>query len=139
MHETAGQLDGASQLIDYRLTDWRKSFAEVRMTVSDKHLNRSFFLHGGFYTFLLDSACGYAGSFSEEGETPVLSLTLQFSTQFHAPAKEGDLLVTTGRIITEGKAIFFAEGETRTETGKLLATGTGTYKRRQRSGEDSAS
>ena len=51
------------------------------------------------------------------------------TTQFMAPARKGEQLCATARIVGGGKSINFVEGELKSDSGKLIATATGLFKR----------
>jgi fumarylpyruvate hydrolase len=97
---------------------------EVRLKLEPQHLNKRGVPHGGVITFLLDSALGGAvvRSIPEDWWCATTSLT----TQFIGGAR-GGTLVAQGRIVKRGSSVAFAEGEIRSDKGKLLATAKGTW------------
>ncbi len=80
-------------------------------------------VQGGFLAVMLDSAMGAAlATVLGEGEQPP---TLEMKINFIQPAKVGTI-GGTARVVHRGKSVAFAEGELRSASGALLATGTST-------------
>lgn len=102
--------------------------ARCHLTVDDRHTNRHGALHGGIVACMLDNAMGATGSLSvdETGLHPMV--TLSMTTNFLAGARVGDELTATGRVTGGGRSIRFIDGELRDAGGRLIATGTGTFK-----------
>ena len=116
-----------ADLVGYRLAVWRDDHAEITLALGAQHLNRIGRLHGGVLATLIDTACGYAGTFAVDGR-PRNALTLALTTQFLAPAHAGQLLTATGRRTGGGRRIFFAAAEVHDEAGRLIARGDGTFR-----------
>ncbi len=102
--------------------------ARCHLTVDARHTNRHGALHGGIVACMLDNAMGATGSLSvdETGRWPMV--TLSMTTNFLASAQVGDALTATGRVTGGGRSIRFIDGELRGADGRLIATGTGTFK-----------
>ena len=94
---------------------------ELHLDVNDSHLNRAGMLHGGVFSVLLDSACGYASSrhLSEDMSQRVVTLTL--TTNYLAPGRPGPIRAI-GRVTGGGKKTIFTDGEVFDHDGKLLAS-----------------
>jgi acyl-coenzyme A thioesterase PaaI-like protein len=60
--------------------------------------------------------------------TDVLVLLVSFTVQFIAPVSHG-VLMATGSIVHETGRLLFAQSELHDDSGRLLATGTGTFTR----------
>jgi uncharacterized protein (TIGR00369 family) len=118
-----------AELLGYRLLDWREAAASVGLTVERRHRNRSGGIHGGVLATLIDTACGYAGTFVPGGP-PRSGLTLALTTQFLAPVPPGSRLVAEARRTGGGASIFFASCEVRDQHGTLIARGDGTFRYR---------
>ncbi len=117
-----------SQLTGYRLVDWQDGRAEVRVTVDERHINRSGVLHGGMLTTILDAACGYAGTYSADPDSPRRAFTLSLTCQFVRAARLGETLTATGLLSGGGKSVYFARGEVRNQDGELIGQGDGVFK-----------
>jgi uncharacterized protein (TIGR00369 family) len=118
-----------AELVGYRLLHWREGAASVGLAVARRHRNRNGGLHGGVLATLIDTACGYAGTFVPGGP-PRSGLTLALTTQFLAPARHGSTLVAEARRTGGGTSIFFAACEVRDQHGMLIARGDGTFRYR---------
>lgn len=89
------------------------------------HMNGSNTAHGGLIMTLLDVAMA-CSSLSDEANSCV---TIEMKTNFMRPAGVvGAVLLARGRKRSGGKSLAFCEGEILSESGKLLATGSGTFK-----------
>ena len=89
---------GFADLVGYELGDWRHDHAEIRLQVEARHLNRSGVMHGGALTTLIDTACGYAGCYAGESDTPRRAFTLSLDCHFVAAAMAGVPLAGTSWI-----------------------------------------
>lgn len=119
------------ELVGYQLAEWREGYAKVTMEVGAKHMNRSGLLHGGALVTLIDSTCGYAGTYSSDPERPLRGFTLQLSTQFLATVKQGATLTAEARKNGGGAKIFYAVCEVRDQDGTLVGSGQGTFRYRR--------
>ena len=93
---------GFADLVDYRLTRWQADEAEVRILVTERHLNRSGVLHGGVLCTILDAACGYAGCFLDIPGRRRRAFTLALNTQFIGSVEAGGELICVGRRVGGG-------------------------------------
>ena len=121
---------GAQQLINYVLDVGQKDKrARCSLTISQHHLNRHDSLHGGIASAILDNAMGATASLTvdETGRAPFMTLTL--TIQYLAPAKEGDELTATGKLVGGGRSVKFIEGQLLNAQGTIIATATGVFKR----------
>jgi uncharacterized protein (TIGR00369 family) len=125
---------GFATLVGYRLVEWREDFAEIALDVEDRHLNRSGIAHGGVAATLLDTALGYAGCHCAVPGRVRRAVTLSLTVNFVGPIAAGTTLTAVGRRTGGGQRIFYAEGEVRDADGALVATATGVWRYRQRSG-----
>ncbi|GAB4234317.1 MAG: PaaI family thioesterase [Kiloniellaceae bacterium] len=119
---------GFADLVGYELVTWEDDLAEVALTVAKHHLNRSGIMHGGVLTTLVDTACGYCGCYSPEGEKTRRAFTLSLTTNFIGTGQEGRRLTARARRSGGGKSVFFADCEVRDETGRVIGSGQGTFK-----------
>lgn len=120
---------GAQRLVGYVLDVGRgDGRARCHLDVDARHTNRHGVLHGGFCSVMLDNAMGATASLSLDptGRRPFMTLSL--TTQFLAPARAGQRVTATGRILGGGRSTLFIEGELVDETGRLIATAQGVFK-----------
>ncbi|MFT5893343.1 MAG: acyl-coenzyme A thioesterase 13 [bacterium] len=121
---------GAQTLLGYVLdVSQNDKKARCLLTVTDHHLNRHDSLHGGIASAVLDNAMGATASLTADETGRVPFMTVSLNTQFLAPAKKGDVLTATGRIVGGGMSIKFVEGQLLTAQGRIIATATGVFKR----------
>ena len=97
--------------------------SEVSFEAPETFTNGTGNVQGGFLAAMLDSAMGAAlSTVLLKGETPP---TLEMKINFIKPAKIGRI-AGSGRVLHRGRSVVFVEGELRSESGTLLATGTST-------------
>jgi len=121
---------GAQSLLGYVLdVGQQDGRARCVLQINETHLNRHDSLHGGIATSVLDNAMGATASLTvdETGRAPFMTISL--NTHYQAPAKYGDVLTATGRVVGGGKSLKFIEGELLNSEGKIIATATGVFKR----------
>ena len=121
------------QMLGFRVSEWRDGFVRMEMDVRPEHLNRSGVLHGGIISALLDTACGYAGTWCTKKGNVRWAVTVSLTTQFTGQAR-GGTLTTVGRKRGGGRKIYFASAEVLDESGQLL--GFGDSVQRYRSGSE---
>jgi uncharacterized protein (TIGR00369 family) len=124
---------GFSQLLGYKLAEWRDGESVVALTIGPRHLNRAGALHGGVLTTLIDASGGYAGCYCAVPGHARRCVTVSLTTQFLAQTKAG-LLTARAHVRGGGKRLFIASAEVHDDTGALLAIGEGVY--RYRSGSE---
>ena len=125
---------GFADLLGYGLASWREDYAEVTLAVEDRHMNRSGVLHGGVVCALLDTALGYAGTYSADPEVVRRAFTLSLNTHFVGTAAIGQTLTAIGRKTGGGRKIYFCTGEVRDQDGRLVGQGEGVFRYRGDSG-----
>lgn len=114
--------------IGCRLVDWGHGKARIELDVEPKHLNSQGIGHGGLLLSLLDSACGACGSLEPPPAPRSMSVTLSLSANF-VQAMRGNKLIAEGTVTGGGRKIYFADATVRDETGQLIATASGAFKR----------
>ena len=121
------------RMLGFRITEWRDGLVRMEMDVRPEHLNRSGVLHGGIISALLDTACGYAGTWCAKKGNVRWAVTVSLTTHFTGQAR-GGTLTTVGRKRGGGRKIFFASAEVLDENGQVL--GFGDSVQRYRSGSE---
>src|SRR6185295_13528542 len=120
---------GFNGLIGHEVVAWRHGFVEMTLDVREELCNANGLLHGGVLMTLLDSASGFACTFSDSATARRLSVTLAFTTQFIKAAREGDELTILGAWRpSTSQSTFACETEIYDQTGDLIATGAGTFR-----------
>ncbi len=129
-----GVADDVNPLLDYlgiRMGGWTPGRSVFQLSVEPRHLNRSGSIQGGVVATLLDAACGYAGlrgtAEREAGQAGTVMLSISYLAR-----SSGGLLTATGTLTTAGRRLYFASGELTDESGRLIATAQGTFKRMER-------
>ncbi|VTU20336.1 PaaI family thioesterase [Variovorax sp. RA8] len=110
------------------LVDVGAGHATFEIEVGARHLNRQGSLQGGVAATLLDAACGYAGLAAHEGEAMGQAVTVSLAISYLRKASTGRLRAT-GKVTRSGRSLYFATGELLTESGELVATAQGAFKR----------
>ncbi|MBI0539537.1 PaaI family thioesterase [Roseomonas sp. KE2513] len=116
------------------LTRWTAGKAEFQLDIGPRHLNRQGSLQGGMTATLLDAACGYAGLWTEESQTPGDAVTVMLTISYLAKVQQGRI-TATGRVTHSGRRLYFSSGELVADDGTIIATAQGSFSRsRPRSG-----
>jgi uncharacterized protein (TIGR00369 family) len=118
-------------LLDYlgiRLISWEPGRAQFELEIEPKHLNRQSSLQGGVIATLLDAACGYAGLRADEGQQPGNAVTVMLAISYLEKVREGRL-TAVGRVTRAGRSLYFSAGELTAQSGSLVATAQGTFKK----------
>ncbi|PLS20396.1 PaaI family thioesterase [Neptunicoccus cionae] len=119
------------KLLGYSVTAWAEGEATIEMPLETKHGNRYGLPHGGVHASLLDTAMGFAGSYTGDPDAPQLVMTLSMTVQYLSRPK-GKLLIAKGWRTGGGRKTYFADAELSDETGELIAKATGTFRYRSR-------
>jgi uncharacterized protein (TIGR00369 family) len=118
-------------LLEYlgiELVDVEPGRASFGIDLGARHLNRQGSLQGGVAATLLDAACGYAGLASQQGEVSGNAVTVMLSISYMRKVCTGRLRAT-GTVTKMGRTMYFSSGELVTESGELVATAQGAFKR----------
>ncbi|MBX7146730.1 MAG: PaaI family thioesterase [Alphaproteobacteria bacterium] len=120
-------LSGFAHTLGYHLAEWDEGFAKIILPLNEKHYNRLHIPHGGVLASLIDTACGYAGTYpiNEQARTAV---TLSLNCQFINKAENNSELYALGYLLGGGKTIFFSKAEIYDASNKLIACGDGTFR-----------
>jgi len=107
-----------------KFEQWDERRTVVSLEVRPHHLNLIGILHGGVHATLIDSAMGLAAMLARPDESVV---TTHLSVNYVAP-------IGPGRIVVEAEIAHLtrrtatALARVRTESGELLAFGTGSFR-----------
>lgn len=99
---------------------------EYKLVVSDKHMATPVAAHGGVIATLMDGTLGVAALSLVVEQGKVVS-TIELKLNFLSPARLGDTLIATGKVVQAGSRIIYAEGEIRNQKNQLVAKGSGTF------------
>jgi uncharacterized protein (TIGR00369 family) len=104
---------------------------EIGAVVKSAHCNSRGFLHGGVVAALADNAMGLAFGFARreqiEGASGTGALTLSLSLDYVAPAKLGQWLQVTPRLLKAGRSIGFVDALV-TADGETIARASATFR-----------
>jgi uncharacterized protein (TIGR00369 family) len=115
------------QLLGFRIVDWREGYAELELTVDDKHRNRHGLVHGGVLSTLIDTACGFSATWCPIAGRVRHAVTLSLTTMFTGQARQGTIRAV-GRKRGGGRRVVFCSAEVLDSEGQLLAMGEGTFR-----------
>lgn len=117
-------------LLGIEMLEWAEGRCRLRCVAGPQHANRGGIVHGGVMLALLDQANAFAGLFSPDPARRRSAVTLDLDARFTAPGRIGAALVAEGVLVQAGRAVFFARGEVRDETGALVAFGASSHRYR---------
>ena len=125
--------DSASDnpLLDYlgiRLVESGAGSCSFALDIGPRHLNRQRSLQGGVIATLLDAACGYAGLCVSADGPSGNAVTINLSVNFIDRVAAGTVRAC-GRVVRQGRSIYFAEATLLASDGRVVATAHGSFKR----------
>lgn len=97
-----------------------------RMRVDERFLNPAGLVQGGFLSAMMDSAMGASAVLSVQDRRVYVANT-EMKSSFLRPARDGDVLTCTARVLKPGKVVAFLEARVHDERGQLVATASSTY------------
>ena len=109
----------------FQLVETGTGTATVEMTPTEAMANSSGFLHGGIISTLADSAMGRSVHTIKPGVVRATSFDLKLN--FINPAKIGESLRATGKVVHAGRRTVVTECRVEDRNGKLIATASGTF------------
>jgi uncharacterized protein (TIGR00369 family) len=118
--------EGLNGFLGFHLTDWRDGFAEISVTLDERHRNRQGGVHGGTSAALLDAATGFCGIFEDDPAKRRGNATVSITINFTGRAK-GERLICQATLTKAGRRIYFAAGEVHDEHDNLVATADAIY------------
>ena len=117
------------ETLGFAITEWSEGNCTLTQPLLGHLGNRYGILHGGVHATLLDTAMGFAVSYTGDPENKQLVMTLSLNVSYLGVAS-GEKVIATGRKTGGGRSTAFAEGEIRDTEGNLLATATGVFRYR---------
>ncbi|SIS83196.1 uncharacterized domain 1-containing protein [Roseivivax lentus] len=111
-------------------TGWSADYAQIELPLAEHLGNRQGLPHGGVHATLLDTAMGYAGTWTGDADAPQMALTLSLNVQYLSRPR-GARLIAEGWRTGGGKSTFFAEGVIRDDEGEIIAKGSGVFRYRK--------
>jgi uncharacterized protein (TIGR00369 family) len=128
--DPAHQHSPFTEHLGFILLEWRENLARIGLDLRPFHMNRNGIPHGGVILSLIDDTAGAAGNWCSVPGNVRLSVTVDISVSFVARAAAGRL-VATGRVIGQGRAMFFVRTEVHDAAGTLVSFGQSTHRRRR--------
>lgn len=123
--------------VGFDVAEWTDGLCRLELPLSEHLGNRYGILHGGVHATLLDTAMGFAVSYTGDPDVRQLVMTLSLNVNYLGVAS-GETIFTTGRMTGGGRSTAFASGEITDENGNTIATATGVFRYRgqDRKGND---
>ncbi len=97
-----------------------------RMRVDERFLNPAGIVQGGFLSAMMDSAMGASAVLSVKDRKVSIANT-EMKSSFLRPARTGDVLTCTARVLKPGNVVAFLGARVQDELGRLVATASSTY------------
>jgi uncharacterized protein (TIGR00369 family) len=97
-----------------------------RMRVDERFLNPAGIVQGGFLSAMMDSAMGASAVLSVKDRKVSIANT-EMKSSFLRPARTGDVLTCTARVLKPGNVVAFLGARVQDEEGRLVATSSSTY------------
>ena len=97
----------------------------VTCKISESHLNAGGVAHGGLHSTMLDSALG--GALVSVIKKEEWCATTQLGVSFISAARPGEKITAFGNVVKRGKHVAHLEGKICSESGRVIATATGTW------------
>lgn len=110
--------------MDVHGIDWSPGLAHARLALRPELENSLGAAHGGVVCTLLDVAMAAAAR-SEHPDSR--AVTIDLSAHFMRPG--AGILDVVGRVLSHTRSLAFCEAEIRDQSGRLIAKGSGTFKR----------
>ena len=117
------------RLVGFEITEWSADGCRLELPLRDDLGNRYGLPHGGVHATLLDTAMGFAGSWTGSEAERRMAMTLALNVQYLSRPR-GEMLIARGWKTGGGRSTFFAEGVVEDDTGEVIAKGTGTFRYR---------
>lgn len=111
--------------IGIQMEEWGNGSSSVSVTITPDHCNKGGVAHGGLYTMMLDMALG--GSLVSILPKAEWCATTSLNVSFIAAARPGEKIIAIGNVVKRGQNVAHLKGEITTESGRVVATATGTW------------
>ncbi len=121
------EMRGFGDYVGTRTLAVKPNWGLVELDLGDWHLNGLPTVHGGVILTLLDHACGAALTYGSQKSLGTAAVTLSLSASFMRGAQGGKLFAV-GRCLRRGRSVAFCEAHVETETGEMIARGSGNFK-----------
>lgn len=105
--------------------EWGNGSSSVSVEITAKHCNKGGVAHGGLYTMMLDMALG--GSLVSILPKAEWCATTSLNVSFISAARPGEKIIAVGNVVKRGQNVAHLKGEITTESGRVVATATGTW------------
>ena len=119
--EELGKDEPVASFLGMKLVELSPGFARVSMAMKPEYINFNGMIFGGIVSSVADQAFAYA---TNSVITP--NVATQFNIHYIAAAGEKDELTAECRVVKSGKRVCVSEITVINQTGKLIATATGT-------------
>ena len=121
--------------LGFILAEWKEGFCRLELPFEPFLMNRFGDPLSGVLAVLLDTVIRYGGCFAGDADAPRFTVTVNLIVSFLAQSRGKMLFEEARRIggvcrIGSGRRTFFAEGRIKDDTGRLIATATGTFRYR---------
>lgn len=111
--------------LGFKLEKFEEGSVVYSLKTTPSHLNVNQAVHGGVFFSLLDSVTG--ATIRSVTKQPIV--TVNMSIHYFTPAKQGETLTATAKVIQQGNSIVTAEGIIEDSVGNILAKSIGTFKK----------
>jgi len=105
--------------------EWGGGKSSVILYIESKHCNKGGVAHGGLYTMMLDMALG--GALVSILPKEEWCATTQLNVSFISAARPSEKITANGTVVKRGKNIAHLEGKILTDSGRVIATASGTW------------
>ena len=99
------------------------SFAEMTVTIDERHLNYMGGVHGGLISALIDTACFFPEPLLPSGRKLT---TVDLNVSYVRPAGSGDTLVARAELLHLGRRTTSLTVQVHDQQGRLVAHGSAT-------------
>lgn len=118
--------EGLNGFLGFQVDAWREGYAEISVTLDERHKNRQGGLHGGVTATIIDAATGFCGVYEPDAEKRRGNVTVSLNVNFVGRCK-GKRLICRATLTKAGRRIYFAHAEVSDELDNLVATAEAVY------------
>ena len=120
-----GELTGVAKSLGITRSSWGNGSSSYSLTITESLCNKGGVAFGGLHTVLLDMALG--GGLVSVLPVTEWCATTALNTSFITAAHIGETITATGRVVKRGRNVAHLAGEIKSESGRVIATATGTW------------